>query len=316
LNKDFHLLSNELEKLYRERLDLMDKLAMLKDQISGQTSILKLLDEKEEQLKRVEETLHAYSEKTVEMAQNQFHCEYLKEQVIKLKEDKEELLKFNHKSKNKKEELSCSLTKLEIILRHLEQGIDGRKKELQSLDKNYLDTKNKVETMRNEEFEMLKTLNHYQTSLGEMLKETAFLEASKIHAYKMQEESLKFLEERKVFYRHESELIEENYRSNNLKLEAEFQIKKLEWEKDYSSFIEHKESELNLRLDEFRCAEENKIQKKRNALTSGILEIIKRHDNHQGFVSQEQKSEEIKKEVSALFDQFYTRRKSWWKFWT
>lgn len=316
LSKDYHLLTTELEKLHREKIDLLSSLSKIKDQISSQTSILKLLDEKELQLKKIEEELTEFSERSTQMAEAQVYFEELKSQITRLKNDKDDLLRFNNKARTKKQEITTTLSKMEINLRHIEQEIDGKREELQSLNQDFIDTKIKVENMRNEEFEMIKDLKNYQASLSELIKEGAFLKASRDQALKMQEDSLAFLEDRKAFYRREVELIEENYRFLSTKLESEFQTKKLEWEKDYSLYIEKRENELKKNFDDLRFHEQEAITKKRNALTNEILEIFKKQDRHQGFISQEQKAEEVKKDISALFDHHFGKKRTWWKFWS
>lgn len=316
LSKDYHLLTTELEKLHREKIDLMESLSKIKDQISSQTSVLKLLDEKEQQLKKIEEALSEFNQKSNEMAQTQVYFEDLKSQIARLKSDKDELLRLNNSAKSKKEELSTTLSRTEISLRHLEQEIEAKRDDLQRLNQDFIETKIKVENMRNEEFEMLKNLKNHQASLTEIMKEASFLKASTDQAIKMQEDALAFLEERKAFYRREVELIEDNYRLLSTKLEAEFQTKKLEWEKDYSLYIEKRERELKKNFDEMRFQEQETMTKKRKALASEILEIFKKQDRHQGFVSQEQKAEEVKKDIMGLFDNYFGKKRSWWKFWS
>jgi hypothetical protein len=262
----------------------------------------------------MEESLSIYNEKTKEMAILEGQLVQARDEVHKLQNEKNELKHDNHQALQKKNDLTTQLSQLEISNRHLTHEIELKRQEFYSLEKTHLEIKVRVENIRMEEFEMLKSMKTQQAQLAEVVKQSALIEATKNEALKMQEESLSFLNEKREFYRREMELMEDHHRLATAKLGAEFQAKKLELEKDFEIYKEKKEQALRKELDEVRHMDQETIRKKRKALTSEILDIFKKQDRHQAFTSQEQKVEEAKKDISALFDKYFGRHQRW-KLW-
>lgn len=314
LTQDYQQLTKELEQIHRQKLELLDQLGDIKDKIISQSTILKTLEDKKEQLSRLERSLENFTDKTSELDDIQRQIENKREELAKLRAEKEDVQKIISKAQIQRNELSSNISHLESSYQDLIREVGHKKQELINLDKSYLETKVRVENVRKEEFDVLKTLKIQQSQLAEILREAAVLQASKNEAIKMQEESLAFLNEKRDFYRREMELMEDHQRNLGAKLEAEFQTRRLELEKDFEIFKETRERELKKELDEVRHVDQERFRKKRKALTSDILEVFKKQDRHQGFASQEEKTQAIRKDLSDLFDKYFGRHKRW-KLW-
>jgi hypothetical protein len=314
LQKDFHSISGELEKLYREKMEMMSDLSSLRDKISSQIGVIKLLEEKEARVKEIEVSLRTYTDKTHQISEAEINLKRLKSECEKLQTQKVEFQKEISKSDLSRSDLHSSISKMEITLKSLDQEIHVKREDLLSIDKTTLDVKMRVEDIRNEEFDLLKSLKVQQNIHSSLMTEIARLEGAKTAALKMQDESLKFLKEKKEFYEREIVLIEEGHKNKIARLDAEMVSKKIEWEQEFRVFSETKEKELEKRLAELEEIDLQELRKKQKDIASDIIDVFKKIQSKEGFSTVEQKMDEAKKDLNSVFEKHMGSLQRW-KFW-
>jgi chromosome segregation ATPase len=181
-------------------MGMMSELSSLKDKISSQIGVIKLLEEKEARVKEIEISLRVYSDKTHQIAEAEMALGRLKSECEKLQSQKLEIQKEISKSDLSRSDLHSSISRMELTLRSLDQEILAKRDDLLSIDKTTLDVKMRLEDIRNEEFDLLKSLKVQQNIHSNLMTEIARLEGAKTAALKMQDESLHLLKEKKEFY--------------------------------------------------------------------------------------------------------------------
>ena len=314
LQKDFHLITGELERLHREKMGMMSELSSLKDKISSQIGVIKLLEEKEARVKEIEASLRVYSDKTHQISEAEVVLTRLKSECEKLQTQKLDIQKEISKSDFSRSDLHSSISRMELTLKGLDQEILAKRDDLLSIDRTTLDVKMRVEDIRNEEFDLLKSLKVQQNIHSNLMTEIARLEGAKTAAMKMQDESLHFLKEKKEFYEREMALLEEGHKNKVARLDAEMVSKKIEWEQEFRIFSESKEKELEKRLAELEEMDLQELRKKQKDIASDIIDVFKKIQSKEGFSTIEQKMDEAKKDLNSVFEKHMGSLQRW-KFW-
>ncbi len=314
LQKDFHQITSELEKLNREKMELMSQLSGLKDKISSQIGVIKLLEDKEARVKEIDNSLKVFTDKAHQIAEAEMTLGQLKSENEKLLSQKVELQKEISKLDFSRSDLHSSVSKMELTLRGLDEEIQSKRDDLLRLDRTMLDVKMRVEDIRNEEFDLLKNLRVQQNVQSHLMTDIAHLEGAKSAAMKMQDESLHFLREKKDFYEREMQLLEQSHQDKIARLDAEMVTKKMEWDQEFKAFSESKEKELEKRLAELEEMDLQELRKKQKDIASDIIDVFKKIQSKEGFSTVEQKMDEAKKDLNSVFEKHMGSLQRW-KFW-
>jgi chromosome segregation ATPase len=293
---------------------MMSELSSLKDKISSQIGVIKLLEEKEARVKEIEVSLRIYSDKTHQIAEAETVLAGLKNDYDKLQAQKLEIQKEISKSDFSRADLHSSISRMELTVKGLDQEILAKRDDLLSIDRTTLDVKMRVEDIRNEEFDLLKSIKVQQNVHSNLMTEIARLEGAKTAALKMQDESLHFLKEKKEFYEREMALLEEGHKNKVARLDAEMVSKKIEWEQEFRVFSESKEKELEKRLAELEEMDLQELRKKQKDIASDIIDVFKKIQSKEGFSTIEQKMDEAKKDLNSVFEKHMGSLQRW-KFW-
>lgn len=302
IQNDFHKLTNECEILLQQKNALLNELSTIKDKVTSQTAVLSVLEEKENRLKRYEESNAQLTDKSVELSELQFKINHFNEELNSLKNEKLKMDREVLQIDLMKSESHAVVTRLEFSIKDLEGQVEGKRNEIQNLEKAYLEAKIRLENIRNEEFDLLKSVKSQQSELSQVNLEIAKLEGVKTAALKMQEDALAFLEEKKEFYQREQTILEENLNHKISRLDAEFNQKKTEWEHEFKSFMISKEKDLEVHLAELEQLDLEEMKRKQNELVTDIIESFKKISNRESFTTQEQKADELKNEIKTLFE--------------
>ena len=180
-------------------MELMSHLSGLKDKISSQIGVIKLLEDKEARVKEIENSLKVFTDKAHQIAEAEMTLGQLKSENEKLLSQKVELQKEISKLDFSRSDLHSSVSKMELTLRGLDEEIQSKRDDLLRLDRTMLDVKMRVEDIRNEEFDLLKNLRVQQNVQSHLMTDIAHLEGAKSAAMKMQDESLHFFEREERF---------------------------------------------------------------------------------------------------------------------
>jgi hypothetical protein len=311
---DFRHITLDVEKLSMEKIDLFGKVTKLNEQISIKESVIKVLEDKQWQLKQLETSISSLEDKLPDLLASQAKLLVIKDEISFFSKQRDELSLWVLNAEQEKVELQNERSRTEQLKQQAHEQLMSKKEMLLSAEKEILEAKKRVEILKSDEFELTRYLQQEQMKLAKIQAETSHFEGMKSAANLLHEESLEHFKEKKEYYNKEIEILSETNKLKILQLDAEFEKKKLQWDQEFNDYTSKKESEFLIKFQADEKQHYDEMRKKKNELIAQVLQVFEGQFNQEGFSSKEQKKDDAKKEITAVMDYFFGKT-SKWKIW-
>jgi DNA repair exonuclease SbcCD ATPase subunit len=314
LTRDFQQLTLSMDKLYRERASLTERLDEITSEIQAKSLILRNLDEKETKLQMIEASIKSFKDKSANVLELEKTIELSKDEIRRLEEKRENLDSLIRQAETKRVELHASLSRLELSYKELQGQSDSKREEIKRLEGISTEMMEKIEAHKRIEYDLLKTIRSEEVQLANVIGEIKRLEENRTQTLRLDEEARKYCDSKKEFYAREAELYEVQHRERMARLDAEMENKKLVWEKEFKLFTTQKEQELEERLAFLEQRDLEELRQKHSNFQNDIIESFGKVYFKEGFSTLEEKAQEVKKELSSIFEKHFGTLPRW-KFW-
>jgi chromosome segregation ATPase len=337
MQREYIVLSTQLRPLMQEKVDIEKTFLNAKADFSRLETESKLVESRKfsAELEVLELTKKLESQVMVEKEQRSL-IESLADQIENYKQEinryHSEVRELNHK----KEVLEAQIIQtqeghdaiqkngehLKWSLITLTEQHDQKKASLTRQDAEMIELKHRLEEHRTKENDLIKSCSNYQSTLTHLQSEVSAMESSKASAFKLQEDALHFLNERKDFYNKHVQDLEYTHKVKMGELEHEHENEKLRWDLSFKAFEEEKKFELEAKLEEQTVKYHAILKEKQSELMDDMVKVIKRHLTRTVFESGQQRAELAQEELEPILRNYFNQTtalqiKPWkqWKPW-
>ena len=314
LEKDFHRINLDIDKLSMEKIEIISCLGRLKEEVFAKESILRTCELKREELQQIESVIMLHQKELPVYLEAKAKHDSLIAELGELKAKQLEINGQIQMSQQERMEIHHQNSRLEFTLSQVDEQISTRKEVLMVIEKDILEAKKRLESTRGEEFDLNRSYQLELVNLAKIRTEISQAEGMRSASLLMQEESFDFYKVKKETYTRELELLEVAHQARVSQLETEFQSKKLQWESEFKVFCEGRENDFKFHLEALDAEDLEEIKKKKSELSSQVVELIVRQSLKEGFSSVGQRTDEARSEVDGLFDRLFGRTNRW-KLW-
>lgn len=314
LEKDFHRMNLDIDKLSMEKIEIISCLGRLKEEVFAKESILRTFELKREELQQIESVIMLHQKELPVYLEAKAKHDSLITELGELKAKQLEINGQIQMSQQERMEIHHQNSRLEFTLSQVDEQISTRKEVLMVIEKDILEAKKRLESTRGEEFDLNRSYQLELVNLAKIRTEISQAEGMRSASLLMQEESFDFYKLKKETYTRELELLEVAHQARVSQLETEFQSKKLQWESEFKVFCEGRENDFKFHLEALDAEDLEEIKKKKSELSSQVVELIVRQSLKEGFSSVGQRTDDARSEVDGLFDRLFGRTNRW-KLW-
>lgn len=314
LQGEYHYLTKDLERLHRDKEDEMKNLSGLKEEVARHHGIHEVIEKRKIDLREIEDKISLAEKDALSFARLDEELLSMKSQIHQLKTEKTDLQRENQRLQEMHFHSQESLARLKHQEAELEHNVANKKNQVTALESDILDSRKRLETTRNLEHEVKTQYSYHRDQLVTLQNEISRLEATKVTHLLMADESQAFFEERKGFFRRELDLIEGKNESRSAELEAQNEMRKLQWDTEFATYCEARKDELRNELEALDRNDLEDIRNKKSLLLEDISKTMSLILNTEGFQSSEERTKKARKDVEKTFELMFgkTRR---WKFW-
>ncbi len=332
--REYNALSTQLRPLMQEKVDLEKTYLNLKSDFSKLETEFKLVETKKftAEVDWSELTKKIESQALVEK-ENKSLIETLAGQVESYKEEinryHNDLRELNHKKEILEAQIVQTQESHDAIQKngeHLKWSLvtlteqhDQKKNALQRQDAEVIEIKHRLEEHRAKEMDLIKSCSNYQSTLQHLQSEVSAMELSRASAFKLQEDALHFLNERKDFYNKHVQDLEYIHKVKMGQLELEHENEKINWDSSFKAFEEEKKVELEAKLEEHTVKYHAHLKETQSEVMDDMVKVIKRHLTRTVFESGQQRAELAEEELGPIlrnyFNQSATLQHKPWKQW-
>jgi hypothetical protein len=314
LDQNFRHLTSSIEQMSIEKISLASAVESLKMEIHAKQNILKNFEQKQHELAQIESKIKIMQEKLPELKEQESRAFNLREEIPLLEKEKDNLYVSIQSAIQERNEMMNGLARMEINLKQMEDQLISKRESLLSVEKEIIDAKKRLDSSRDNAFELNCQMHLDQQALARVKAEIAQFDALKASSQKLQDESFSFYQEKKEFYVRELQALEDSQKSKMAQFSAELEAKKLQWSEEFKNYTQEREKELKQKFELMEQEDLDDIRKRKNDLCLAVNEIVKKQLTREGFIAQNQKEEDAKKEVEGLFDRFFGKTNRW-KLW-
>jgi hypothetical protein len=314
LQADFHILTTDLERLQRERLDETKKLSDLKIEIAQNEGVFTKIETKKSELRELDHKITVGEKNAMIFAKLDEELAILKDQVSKLQVEKDQLHDTFTRLQHDEIHAQEALSRAKIQEKNFETVMATKKNQVQALETDVLDVRKRLEILKNDEHEVHNRYVQECERLRSAQYEISRLEGTREAHVKLLEDAEKMFGEKREFFRQEVLSLQTSYESRCAELEAKMELKKAKWDEEFLAYTEAKKLALKQEIDAIDKADLEEIRKKKKALLTEVGKIMSTIFAAEGFNSSEERTEKAQKEVEKSFHLVFgkTRR---WMFW-
>ncbi len=314
LQKDVHQINVEIEKLSQQKLELISYLGQLKEEIFFKEGILRLCENKKNEMTQLDLELSTLKQKVLDMREVSLKYTQLQSDLLLVQSQYSED-KFKLDSQLQEiNEVKSQKTKLIAGVNQLEIEFTNRRHALSDIEKNILDSRIMLGSMKDEEFQVGQALKDKELCLSKIHEEISRADSQKNAMLLMQEEALQFYQQKKDVFLREMHLLDQNFELKKEQLELEYANRKAQWELDFSKYCEQRESDQKINLINLEQHDIEEVRRKRSEFLSLTLEVLKKQLSNDEFVSKDQKIQGTQLDLENVFDRFFGKIVSK-KFW-
>jgi len=341
-NLESHLLilSEEIIDLNHKKSDLTIQNLTLKEENHQLEKLNNEIGIKKQECNKLDHEILIKKERINEYQENIAKQSSIATEIEDLKRKKTEVELEVHNQLLKKEEIFQQIMRANYEFKDLEEQLSNRKTIISQINIEIMGTKKDLEKIRTEQFELLKSYGKHQENLNQIQNEISKSEAQKISSLKLQDEALNLYQDKKTYYQREIALLEENYQKKFIALKHEFENKELkheldfknfctemkakeeefklnfeqkkqQWESEFKEYCEQKQADFNQSIEQINSQDLEKIKAIKKELIAEVISSFKAQLTRPGFSSTEEKIEDVKKEISQIFDKFYGKTTRW-----
>jgi hypothetical protein len=297
-----------------EKISLASAVESLKWDIQGKQNILKAFEQKQQELTQVEGKIKILQEKLPELKEQESRAFNLREEIPFLVKERDTLHVSIQSAIQEKNEIINVQARMELNLKQMEDQLSSKREALLTVEKEIIDAKKRLDSCRDDAFNLTGQMQLDQQTLARVKAEVAQFESTKSSSQKLQDESFSFYKEKKEFYARELQVLEDAQKSKIAQLSAEFEAKKLQWNEEFKIFTQEREKELKQKFELMEQEDLDEIRKRKSELCQAVTEVVKKQLTREGFIAQDQKEEDAKKDVEGIFDRFFGKTNRW-KLW-
>lgn len=311
LENSYDKIGHELEKLMQEKIELVKKNLQIKEEIIVKETIAKDLTKKQDKVAALESTIKNFEEKILELTLEKQKFDHLAQDFQILNDQFIDIKRSIEIAQSERNETLHNTSRMELALQQLEDQVKTKKEGLALLEKEFCDSRKRVETIKYEEIDLMK---HYQgelNSLNKIKAENAQVEALKKSTQEQQKEAECVFQEKKDIFKREYALMEREYQAKDSELESALQVKKSNWDEEFKTFCENRKNELQQNLDQMNNEDLTKIKERRSEFLKEVLGIMKNQFKQEGFLSSDERAENVRMQTEAAFDQFFGKTNRW-----
>lgn len=314
LDQNFRHLTSSIEQMSVEKISLASAVESLKWDIQGKQNILKAFEQKQQELTLVEGKIKILQEKLPELKEQESRAFNLREEIPFLVKERDTLHVSIQSAIQEKNEIINVQVRMELNLKQMEDQLSSKREALLTVEKEIIDAKKRLDSCRDDAFNLTGQMQLDQQTLARVKAEVAQFESTKSSCQKLQDESFSFYKEKKEFYARELQVLEDAQKSKIAQLSAEFEAKKLQWNEEFKIFTQEREKELKQKFELMEQEDLEDIRKRKSELCQAVTEVVKKQLTREGFIAQDQKEEDAKKDVEGIFDRFFGKTNRW-KLW-
>lgn len=323
LREDFDKAVQELEILRKEKASEEKNLIRVREDLAQEEVKLHGFSLRQEELQKIQKEVSELKPKLLQLEKTEAALEEIvreiHDQELKKEGLQKEIVEINEEHRSKLEAyrvLEGNYHKLENKIQSTELEMQRKLGMLSSLNQELLDYGRRIEASRLQEMEILNSCRNELTSLSRIQGEIAQIEGRKTIALEMQKETSRFFEQEKENLEGQLKILNEHHKSRLGELQAEFELRKLEWEKEFLEFSSMKEAELHDRLGQIETERKEEMSQRKREFTRLVSSLIKTQLTRPEFSSLDQKLGETEKEVDRFYESFFgppTKKRFW--FW-
>ena len=355
MSKDYAHLSNSIRPLMDQKIELERELVELKtahatfeteikDQESRKFHLeiaiseagrkieahKKVEEEKQEflatlyeRIEKAQTELESFKRKTFEIEEQKKHD--FESYQLKLRELEEQKLSIENGIERLREEQALVEKNGETVkwsLASMTEQCELKKKTFEGLDKETIEVRKRIEDLRSEEASLHKSIANLSNTLHHLQGEVGGLEASRSAAYKLQEEAMSVLTERRQFYHQHVQDLEYAHKVKLAQLEKEYNDQKAEWDENFHHLEESQRASLEAKLEEQTVKYHSLLRDTQYALLSDMTKTVKRLFSKTAFESGQLRAEAAAEELEPMLKNYFNQTvnlhgKVWhnWRYW-
>lgn len=293
LREEFDRSTQALSGIQKEILEERRKLALVREETHGLTL-------KKEELQKINETITHRKLDAEALTKVSTELQLARSQWTTTLEDKAKVTQEVDRLQHELLTHCETLERLKLEERNLSEAIQGKRNLLSRIEEDAAHARKTLEEKRTQIEASGEELRTEKTKLLEIQRETTTLIGKRQGLEASIEESQRLYETR-----------EELHGSRIAEKEAQWELRKTQWEVEFQQYCDSRKADLARDLTLQDKEDQDRIRKKKKELLTGIVQSAAFILGSPDFASTEERTLRIKKDAEASFDEVFGKTRRW-----